>query len=443
MKTKIPLMFHFFLVCCIFAQQEEFVTVNGRHFFRNGRPYYFLGANFWYGCMLGREGENGDRRRLCKELDLLHSLSIDNLRIMGASEGMGEQYQISPAIQPMPGVFDESLLIGLDFLLAEMAKRQMVAVIFLNNYWEWTGGMSQYMSWSTGEPYPNPHDPRFTYWDLMKTSGLFYQNTKANEYYRHFLSTLINRRNSINGRLYKEDPTIMAWQLANEPRPYPEEPDRERHIAAFIRWIDETAAFIKSLDPHHLVCTGNEGLAGCLWSESCYLQAHQSKNIDYLTAHLWPLNWDWYNPLKAEETYPQAEAKALEYVRQHINYAQQLGKPLTLEEFGLPRDGHQYSPASPTTYRDRFLKVLYEEMYQSAKKGSAFAGSNFWGWGGFGRARDQEKFIWQPGDDYTGDPPQEPQGRNSIFASDKSTLKILKKYAKLMKSLEKIKQSRK
>ncbi len=433
-----PVVFLFMiltLAACLMADDCGFVKVKGRQFFRDGKPYYFLGTNLWYGCMLGREGKEGDRPRLIKELDFLNSLGIDNLRVMGASEGSGEQNQISPAIQPKAGVYDESILIGLDFLLAEMAKRRMVAVIFLNNYWEWTGGMSQYMSWSTGEPYPNPHDPKFTYWDLMKTSARFYTNEKANEYFRNYIRFIINRCNTINGRLYKDDPTIMAWQLANEPRPYPEEPDRERHFAEFARWIDDSAAFIKSLDSNHLVCSGNEGLGGCLWSEECYLQAHNSNHIDFLTAHLWPLNWGWYDPLKAEESYPISEQKALDYVRQQIAFAEKLGKPLTLEEFGLPRDGHQYSPQSPTTYRNRYLKALFEQMYQSAKNGSPMAGSNFWGWGGFGKARDQVTFIWQLGDDYTGDPPQEPQGRNSVFVTDQSTLKILKKYAKLMKGL--------
>lgn len=417
------------------AQPAGFVTVKGTRFYLNGRPYHFLGTNLWYGAMLGQEGAAGDRLRLQRELDHLKKLGIENLRVMGASEGLGYAGQIQPAIQPEPGRYDEKLLAGLDFLLAEMAKRDMHAVIFLNNYWEWTGGMSQYISWITGEQYPSPQDPKFGYWGLMRTSGRFYTSEPANAIYRDYIRMLVNRVNTVNGRRYREDPAIMAWQLANEPRPSPEEEERDQHFAAFARWVDESAGYIKSLDANHLVTTGNEGLKGSLESESCYLDAHRSAHIDYLTFHLWLLNWSWFDPQKPDETWPEASRKAVEYLHQHIAYAEKLGKPITLEEFGIPRDGHAYARTAPVTWRDRYYSLLFKEMYQSARSGSAMAGSNFWGWGGEGQASDLQSYTWQKGDAYTGDPPQEPQGRNSVFASDKSTLKILRTWAKKMTAL--------
>ena len=33
-----------------------------------------------------------------------------------------------------------------------------------------------------------------------------------------FLQTVLNRYNSFTGMHYKDDPTIMAWELMNEPR---------------------------------------------------------------------------------------------------------------------------------------------------------------------------------------------------------------------------------
>ena len=418
------------------AQPADFIRVEGTKFIRGGKSYYFLGTNLWYGAMLGQEGEAGDRARLRRELDQLKKLGINNLRVMGASEGLGNAGQIQPAFQPEPGKYNEALLVGLDYLLAEMAQRGLYAVIFLNNYWEWTGGMAQYICWVTGEPYPSPQDPKFGYWGLMKTSGRFYTSEPANAIYRDYLRMLIGRRNTVNGRLYKEDPAIMAWQLANEPRPYPEDVDRPRHLKEFAAWVDQTAGYIKSLDPHHLVTTGNEGLMGSLESETCFIDAHSSAHIDYLTFHLWVLNWSWFDPLKPEQTWPAASEKALAYIRSHTAYAQKVGKPITLEEFGIPRDGHDYARTAPVTWRDRYYELLFAEMYASAQKGSALAGSNFWGWGGEGTASDTATYTWKKGDDYTGDPPQEPQGRNSIFSSDNSTVIILKKYAKKMNALK-------
>ena len=66
---------------------NPFVTVENGHFVKDGKPYYYVGTNFWYGAILGSEGQGGDRERLAKELDLLKSQGIDNLRILVGSDG--------------------------------------------------------------------------------------------------------------------------------------------------------------------------------------------------------------------------------------------------------------------------------------------------------------------------------------------------------------------
>ena len=60
-------------------QEKDFVRIENGHFLRNGKPYYYVGTNFWYGAILGSEGEGGNRERLCRELDSLKSIGIDNL----------------------------------------------------------------------------------------------------------------------------------------------------------------------------------------------------------------------------------------------------------------------------------------------------------------------------------------------------------------------------
>ena len=35
--------------------------------------------------------------------------------------------------------------------------------------------------------------------------------------FKDYVKAILTRRNSITGVLYKDDPTIMAWDLANEP----------------------------------------------------------------------------------------------------------------------------------------------------------------------------------------------------------------------------------
>jgi mannan endo-1,4-beta-mannosidase len=414
---------------------QDFIYVEGTQFIRNGEPYRFLGTNLWYGCNLGALAEGGDRDRLLRELDLLQSLGVDNLRVLGASEGRGQHNTVWPPLQPEPGVYDERILDGLDFLLAEMAKRDMLAVVYLNNYWVWSGGMSQYVSWFEGEPVPNPFLGEYSWPEFMAFSARFYTHTQANAAYRRYIEMLINRENGYTGRRYRDDPTIMAWQLGNEPRPGEGEAGK-LNFEVFTKWVGETADYIRSLDPNHMISTGNEGLKGSIESAETYLDIHRFANIDYLTAHLWILNWSWYDPIRPEETYIEAERRAVEYLDQHIAFAEEIGKPLVMDEFGVPRDGHSYSPEAGTTYRDRFYARTFDHIHANAAAGGPFAGSNFWTWGGFGQASDPDEAVWRRGDQFTGDPPQEPQGRNSVFATDASTLAILEDHAETMKAIQ-------
>ncbi len=413
----------------------RFVQVQGMHFSLDGQRYCFLGTNMWYGVNLGALAEGGDRARLVRELDRLKELGVTNLRIMGASEGLGQPKTVQPPIQPEPGVYDQRLLQGLDFLLAEMAKRDMKAVIYLNNYWIWTGGMAQYVAWAIKQPLPNPFISSYTWPQFMNFSARFYRQQQAQKWYEQYVRTLILRKNTITGVAYKDDPTIMAWQLANEPRPGQGQTG-QANVAVFEQWIHRTAAFIRSLDKHHLITTGNEGVVGCLGNADLYRKINNDPNIDYLTFHLWAFNWGWYDPSKAQATFDSTLIKARRYIQQHIQLARELGKPLVLEEFGLPRDGHSYSPESGTRYRDRYYRNIYKWVWQNARNNGPLAGSNFWAWGGEGRPRDAQHAEWRTGDPFTGDPPQEPQGLNSVFDCDSSTLKIMDQYAKRMNTLE-------
>ncbi len=407
-------------------RQDDFVRVSGTHLLHNGKPYYYAGTNLWYGCYIGSPGETGDRPRLLRELDSLHAFGLDNLRIMAGSEASKKVRGIRPAIIRRPGEVNDSLLAGLDFLLAEMAKRNMKGVLYLTNYWEWSGGMSEYVAWADTS---HALDPEVDGWGkFMNFSATFYQNDKANGYFRVYVKSIVTRRNTVNGRIYSEDPTIMAWQLANEPRPGAGGKDAPNVLPFYYRWIDETAGYIKSLDTNHLVSSGNEGLAGSLQSEECVLTAHRSRNIDYLTVHLWPLNWGWFNPQQFEETLPSSVDKAAEYIGKHIEFARELNKPMVMEEFGLGRDSGNYAQGTPTTARDRYYRKILSILYDSACAGTPVAGSNFWGWGGEGKSMNPD-FMWKEGNPFTGDPPQEPQGRNSIFISDTSTIGIIRDHA--------------
>ena len=131
---------------------QSFVSAKDGKLIADGRPYYFVGANYWYGSLLGLEKDKKRGvERLRKELDFLKANGVTNLRLLGGAEGGGPLNgvtRVSPSLQPEQGKFDESVLEGLDLVLFEMGKRDMKAVIFLSNNWEWSGGFQQYLIWN-------------------------------------------------------------------------------------------------------------------------------------------------------------------------------------------------------------------------------------------------------------------------------------------------------
>lgn len=396
---------------------EGFVTTDGTHFFCDGKPYYYIGTNFWYGPILASEGSGGNPDRLARELDMLKSLGVENLRILvGADSGSRFANTVVPTLQSSPGVYNDTLLAGLDRLLVEMGRRQMKAVLYLTNSWDWSGGFGFYLR-ATGHG-DSPNASGEGYNRYVDYAADFSVDTEAQRLFFEHVRAIVSRTNRFSNRPYKDDPAIMAWQICNEPRAFSRE-----NKAAFAAWVSRTAALIKEIDPLHLVSTGSEGLYGCEVDTLLCAAVHRDKNIDYLTAHIWPANWGWAAKDRLAEDMPRVLERTKLYIDLHESMADSLQKPLVVEEFGYPRDGYSFSPEASTDSRDQFYTYIFHRVRASHDRQGPLAGCNFWGWGGQGRPSGE---TWHAGHDYLCDPPHEPQGWYSVFDCDASTLKLIR-----------------
>jgi mannan endo-1,4-beta-mannosidase len=100
----------------------------------------------------------------------------------------------------------------------------------------------------------------------------------------------MSRRNTVNGRLYTEDPTIMTWQLANEPQAegfaselFPKD--------ELFPWVERISAYIRSMAPKQLINVGLESKQG----EYYFKRVHNFSTVDYATTHCWVQNWGEYD----------------------------------------------------------------------------------------------------------------------------------------------------
>ena len=415
--------------CAPFATRRradtDFVSVRNGRFEAAGRPYRYIGANMWFGGYVGDAALAGGRDRLKRELDRLQRLGANNVRLLAGSETSPLAGAIPRGITRAPHDWDEALLCGLDFCLAEMARRDMRAILFVSNYWQWSGSFAQYVRWATGETIPDPDKPVMAKGDwhaFMQFSARFYQTPAAVALYREYVRKLTERKNTVNGRLYREDPAIMTWELANEPRPCADDSNLARDLPIFCDWVDATARFIHAQAPHQLVCTGSEGIWGSLGKPEVFVAAHKTPAIDYVTVHMWLKNWGWLKEPALGGDFEIAAGRARDHVELHNQIATDtLKKPLVLEEFGLPRDHESYAPGSPVTARDEYYRRMFAQVAASCRAGRALQAANFWAWGGEGRADAAADSAGK----FLGDPPCEPQGLNSVFDTDASTQAVI------------------
>jgi len=197
----------------------------------------------------------------------------------------------------------------LDYALAKADQLGLKVVLVLTNNWPEFGGMGQYLAW---------------YGLSAHTS--FYDDPRVRQAYKAWLSHLALRVNSITARSYRDDSTIFAWELANEPRGTPGTPR-----SVLTNWAREMSSYLKSLDANHLVAVGDEGF---LEGTSEHWTYHADNGVDhraltalpgvdYGTFHMYP------------ETWGTGFGWSEHWIDDHLRVARELGKPTVLEEYGL------------------------------------------------------------------------------------------------------------
>jgi mannan endo-1,4-beta-mannosidase len=296
----------------------DFVAVDGLRFKDSkGGTHYLTGLNYW-ACMnlAADDSVGGNYSRLTTELDQMAAKGVNHLRIMASSEGAPtpQPFRMNPPLLEEPGKYNAAIFAGLDRCLDEMSKRGMRATMTLGDEWQWSGGFGQFVSWAqnnTQIPYPpswNMSAPPQreipgTGWgnytvigvdaapwhDFQNFANLMYSTPQAEQWYKDHIKAVINRKNTINGRVYKEDATIMTWQLANEPQaqaPLGYEGPYGMYLVPnaedlLFPWIDRISTYIRGLAPKQLINVGLEGKQGQYY----FQQAHNFTTVDYATTH--------------------------------------------------------------------------------------------------------------------------------------------------------------
>jgi mannan endo-1,4-beta-mannosidase len=149
-----------------------------------------------------------------------------------------------------PNQFNEEAFRTLDLVL-KIANDQNVRLIvpFVDN-WHWWGGRAEYAAWRG------------------KSKDDFWTDPQVIADFKQTIHFVLTRTNTLTGVAYRNDPAILCWETGNE-------------IDSPAAWTRDIAAYIKSLDPNHLVMDGFN--ATRLRPESLTMS-----EVDIVTTHHYP-----------------------------------------------------------------------------------------------------------------------------------------------------------
>jgi mannan endo-1,4-beta-mannosidase len=201
-------------------------------------------------------------------------------------------------------------------------------ILPLVNNWQEYGGIDQYVAWFS-----------------LTSHNSFFTDPRARQAYKNWAAHLLNRTNTYSGLRYADDPTIMAWELANEPR-------CAGDWASLLNWVVEMSDFIKQIDPNHLVAVGDEGFFKRSLTSDWTYDGSQGVDfeaflgvptIDFGTFHLYP------------DTYGMGTNFGSYWIDDHLAAGARAGKPVILTEYGLK------DPATREGFYETWLNKIYAQ----------------------------------------------------------------------------------
>jgi hypothetical protein len=237
---------------------------------------------------------------------------------------------LTDGFQPTPGSINQSMLVKTDYILATARKYQIHVIPTLINNFDDYGGVSQYLDWVGVNP--ADHDQ-------------FFNNQQAILLYENYIDHIVSHQNSITGVAYKNDPTILAWDIMNEPR--------AANPQVIASWTNTIASYLREQDNNHLITISLDKPT----TETGLQSICASKDIGFCSVHIYPqeAGIDSYQSLAQEKLALQSDK----------NIANSLSKPIVVTETGTDK--------ATMPWNENPLSVLQQTI-------SAIDADNYSGW---------------------------------------------------------------
>lgn len=384
------------LALCSLLHADEFVRRDGTRLVLNGNEFFFHGSTVKQGDIdwLTEEEVDGEFE---KRILPFHS-NVVRFWIFGfIPPDLYEGREME--LMPSPGVFPEEEWAILDYFVHKAAQENVRIVMTLAGTWAHTPGLpflvaqipeaieelATVRGGTVASEYRSLLASGSTYDLGVKIQdendvGIFYSNAKCKEVFKEWLEHLVTRTNTYSGRQYKDEPSIMCWELCNEGRNWDWGGEtRQEAVNTSVDWYCEMAQYIKSMDPNHLVSTGEDGFLNLTtqWLADAPKQTMTPADLNELAA-LKGGNYAWYgitnNMWDGQDYYLNTACEhidiacfhaindwdagqaALEWrTKELVEMAHALGKPAYINEYRRP--DHKESAAFFPSY-----KAFYDQM---------------------------------------------------------------------------------
>ena len=300
------------------------VRAKGLRFVVDGRPFRFVGANV---AVMYRDE---DRARMPETFRQAAQNGIKVVRVWASGEGGPNDvkpiadfadWPRTHSFRAKPGEWNEAEFVFLDNTIAEAARNNIRVQLCLTNWWRDTGGVTQYLRWAGIDGADDDKQP----FGINKEKAMqFYTNETARRLYREHVEKIAARRNSVTGILYRDDPTIFGYELINEAQCVTGRWEERR------AWVAEMSAYLKSLDPNHMIAPGVWGYRTAAERRE-WLKDHALATVDYCDVHNYPRD--------DHDTFVDSPQALGEFVANRVAASATLNKPIVFGEFGMSRDG--------------------------------------------------------------------------------------------------------
>ncbi|XP_010915420.1 mannan endo-1,4-beta-mannosidase 2 [Elaeis guineensis] len=338
----------------------SFVKRSGTNFMIDERAFYVNGWNSYW--LMDQAVEEFSRPRVRKMFHTAAKMGLTVCRTWAFNDGAHNALQVSL------GRFDERVFKALDYVIVEARKHGIRLLLSLVNNLEHYGGKTQYVKWAWEEGI-----------GLSFSNDSFFFDPTIRRYFKIYLKTILARKNHLTGIEYRDDPTIFAWELMNEPQCI-----SDASGDTLQDWIEEMAEYVKSIDKKHLLTIGLEGFYGPTsppeklsmnpgeWYKtigSDFIRNSKISAIDFASVHIYPDQWLLEAALDEKFEYIS------KWMTSHIEDGdRELKKPVLFTEFGLSNRNKNFDHS----HREAFCKSIFDTIYASARMNGAGAGAFIW-----------------------------------------------------------------